>query len=64
MPDRPLKLKRWPVFMKNKPDIISFVGGLGGRDMSANSFEYIIEQGIKKAKLGRFNELEMIEVRE
>ena len=50
--------------MKNKPDIISFVGGLGGRDMSANSFEYIIEQGIKKAKLGRFNELEMIEVRE
>ncbi len=49
---------------KNNLDIIGFVGGLGGRDMSANSFEYIIEQGIRKSKLGRFNELEMIEVRE
>ena len=47
-----------------KPKVISFVGGLGGRDMSASTFENMIKLGIKKSEQGRLDELEMIEVRE
>lgn len=47
-----------------KPNVISFIGGLGGRDMSGTTFENLIELGIKKSEQGRFDELEIIEVRE
>lgn len=50
--------------LETKPKIISFVGGLGGRDMSALIFENMIKLGIKKSEQGRLDELEMIEVRE
>ena len=46
-----------------KPKIISFVGGLGGRDISASTFESIIKSGIEKCEQGRLDEIEMIEVR-
>ncbi len=46
-----------------KPKIISFVGGLGGRDISASTFENIIKSGMEKCEQGRLDEIEMIEVR-
>jgi pyruvate ferredoxin oxidoreductase alpha subunit len=46
------------------PKIISFVGGLGGRDMSATTFENMIRLGIKKSEQGRLDEFEFLEVRE
>jgi pyruvate ferredoxin oxidoreductase alpha subunit len=49
---------------KNAPNIVSFVGGLGGRDISAKTFENIIKQGIKMAGKAAASELNMIEVRE
>jgi len=50
--------------LETKPKIINFVGGLGGRDISVPTFEDIIRRGMAKAKQGRLDELEMIEVRE
>lgn len=50
--------------LETKPKVISFVGGLGGRDISATTFEDLIRRGMDKAKQGRLDELEMIEVRE
>lgn len=47
-----------------KPKIINFVGGLGGRDISATTFENLILRGMDKARSGILDELEMIEVRE
>jgi pyruvate ferredoxin oxidoreductase alpha subunit len=47
-----------------RPKIISFVGGLGGRDMSASTFESMIRRGIKKSEQSVVSEFEMIEVRE
>ncbi len=31
--------------MPGKPKVVSFVGGLGGRDMSAEDFEYVFDRG-------------------
>ena len=50
--------------LENKPKVISFVGGLGGRDISATTFENIIRLGMEKSEKGRLDEIEMIEVRE
>jgi pyruvate ferredoxin oxidoreductase alpha subunit len=50
--------------MKTKPEVVSFMGGLGGRDVGATTFENLLKQGIRKAKEGRTDEIEMIEVRE
>lgn len=50
--------------VKKKPEVVSFVGGLGGRDVGAKTFEDLLKRGIQKAKEGRTGELEMIEVRE
>ncbi len=47
-----------------KPQVISFVGGLGGRDVSPEHFEQLINQGIEKAKAGKFDEIIMFGVRE
>lgn len=50
--------------LQTKPKIISFVGGLGGRDISAQAFQDLIHRGIDKAERGEFDEFEMIGVRE
>jgi pyruvate ferredoxin oxidoreductase alpha subunit len=44
--------------------VLGFIGGLGGRDITPTTFEKMILDGISKAEQGRFDELEMIEVRE
>ncbi len=50
--------------LRKKPKVVSFVGGLGGRDISVAAFEDLIRRGMVKARQGRLDELEMIEVRE
>lgn len=50
--------------LQTKPEVVSFVGGLGGRDISPETFEDLIRRGMDKAMQGRLDELEMIEVRE
>jgi pyruvate ferredoxin oxidoreductase alpha subunit len=49
--------------LANKPKVVGVVGGLGGRDISAESFENIIRLGMKKSSTEEVNELEIIEVR-
>jgi pyruvate ferredoxin oxidoreductase alpha subunit len=49
---------------EKRPKIISFVGGIGGRDITDTSFENLIKSGINKAKNTIANEVEIIEVRE
>jgi len=49
---------------KNNPKIVSFTGGLGGRDISARTFANVIKQGIEMAGKTADNEMHMIEVRE
>ncbi len=50
--------------LKTRPKIISFVGSLGGREISAQGFEDLIHSGMDKAKRGKLDEFEMIGVRE
>ncbi|MFC1955175.1 transketolase C-terminal domain-containing protein [Chloroflexota bacterium] len=47
-----------------KPRIVSFVGGLGGRDITVAEFEDIINRGIEIAEKGSENEFEIFGVRE
>ncbi len=47
-----------------KPKVISFVGGLGGRDISPDGFEEIINRGIEISQTGSEQEFEMYGVRE
>ena len=47
-----------------KPRVVSFVGGLGGRDISVDGFESIVDQGIEISEKGSENEFEMFGVRE
>jgi len=47
-----------------KPQVISFVGGLGGRDISVNGFEEIVNRGIAISQTGSEQEFEMFGVRE
>ena len=47
-----------------KPKVISFVGGLGGRDISPDGFEQIINRGIEISQTGSKQEFEMYGVRE
>ena len=42
--------------MPRRPKVVSFVGGLGGRDMSMKDFEYVIDRGREIAENGS-NEL-------
>jgi pyruvate ferredoxin oxidoreductase alpha subunit len=49
--------------LKTRPNIVSFIGGLGGRDVTAQAFEKLIKDGIEKSKTDRLTETEMIEVR-
>jgi len=47
-----------------KPKVISFVGGLGGRDITSVGFEEIITRGIEISQTGSKHEFEMFGVRE
>ncbi|MFH1383172.1 MAG: pyruvate ferredoxin oxidoreductase [Chloroflexota bacterium] len=49
---------------RKKPKVVSFVGGLGGRDISVAGFEEIIKQGTAIARKGSEQEFEMFGVRE
>ena len=46
------------------PKIISFVGGLGGRDITVAGFEQIVSRGIEISQTGSEQEFEMFGVRE
>jgi len=50
--------------MDKKPKIISFVGGLGGRDISVPGFEEIVRRGIEISEKGSSQEFEIFGVRE
>jgi len=50
--------------LETKPKIVSFVGGLGGRDVDAMTFKNLVNRGIEIAKGSYQEELEIIEVRE
>lgn len=47
-----------------KPKIVSFVGGLGGRDISSDGFQQMVSRGIEIARTGSEQEFEMFGVRE
>jgi pyruvate ferredoxin oxidoreductase alpha subunit len=46
------------------PRVVSFVGGLGGRDIMVKDFEKIVERGMEIAEKGSSNEFEIYGVRE
>jgi pyruvate ferredoxin oxidoreductase alpha subunit len=50
--------------LRTRPKVVSFVGSLGGREISAEAFEGLIHRGLEKAKKGKVDEIEMIGVRE
>ena len=50
--------------IEQKPKIVSFVGGLGGRDISVADFEEIVSRGIEISRTGSDNEFEIYGVRE
>ena len=47
-----------------KPKIVSFVGGLGGRDISIAGFEEMVRRGIEISQTGSAREFEIFGVRE
>jgi pyruvate ferredoxin oxidoreductase alpha subunit len=47
-----------------KPKVVSFVAGIGGRDITPSGFETIINRGIEIAQKGSKNEFEIFGVRE
>jgi pyruvate ferredoxin oxidoreductase alpha subunit len=49
---------------KKRPQIFSFIGGLGGRDISVEEFEYMIDRGFEILEKGSKEEFEMIGCRE
>lgn len=48
---------------EKRPKIVSFVGGLGGRDIKVTGFKEIINRGTEIARTGSAREYEMFEVR-
>jgi pyruvate ferredoxin oxidoreductase alpha subunit len=50
--------------MAKKPKVVSFVAGLGGRDITVSGFKDIINKGIDIARTGSKNEYEIYGVRE
>jgi pyruvate ferredoxin oxidoreductase alpha subunit len=48
---------------KKRPAIVSFVGGLGGRDMSVRDFEYVIDRGQEVAERGSPELFETVGIR-
>ncbi|MFC2022731.1 transketolase C-terminal domain-containing protein, partial [Chloroflexota bacterium] len=49
--------------MDKRPKIVSFVGGLGGRDISVAGFEDIVNKGIEISRTGSAREFEIYGVR-
>jgi len=49
---------------EKRPKVISFVGGLGGRDITVAGFESIVNKGIEISQRGSENEFEIFGVRE
>ncbi|XUX01447.1 MAG: transketolase C-terminal domain-containing protein [Dehalogenimonas sp.] len=49
---------------EKKPKVVSFVGGLGGRDITVAGFEKIIVDGLELAAKGQEREYEIVGVRE
>jgi len=49
--------------MPRRPKIVSFVGGLGGRDMSMKDFEYVIDRGREIAENGSKELYETVGIR-
>lgn len=49
---------------ENKPKVVSFVGGLGGRDITVANFEEIVNKGIEISQKGSNKEFEIFGVRE
>ena len=47
-----------------KPQVISFIGGLGGRDITPAGFEEIITRGIEISQTGSDQEFELFGVKE
>ncbi|MCJ7763979.1 MAG: pyruvate ferredoxin oxidoreductase [Dehalococcoidales bacterium] len=47
-----------------RPKIVSFVGGLGGRDITVDDFQEIVNRGIEIAQKGSGHEFEIFGVRE
>ena len=47
-----------------KPKVVSFVGGLGGRDITVSGFEEIVNRGIDISQRGSEQEFEIFGVRE
>ncbi len=50
--------------MEPRPKVVSFVGGLGGRDISVAGFEEIVNRGIEISQTGSTEEFEIFGVRE
>lgn len=50
--------------LENRPRVVSFVGALGGRDITAEGFEELIRRGMAKDEQGQIDEMEMFGVRE
>jgi pyruvate ferredoxin oxidoreductase alpha subunit len=48
---------------KNRPMLVSFVGGLGGRDMSVKDFGYIIDRGREVVEKGSTELFETVGIR-
>jgi len=48
---------------KEKPKVVSFIGGLGGRDMSVEDFEYVIDRGREIAEKGSDELFETVGIR-
>ena len=49
---------------ENRPEVVSFVGGLGGRDVTPEEFEQMVKRGIERVEKGIRKEYELIGVRE
>lgn len=47
-----------------KPEVVSIIGGLGGRDITVDGFEQLINRGIEIARKGNQGEFEFFGVRE
>ena len=65
-PGGPLSLEVKSAFynQEKKPKIVSFVGGLGGRDITVAGFKDLIQKGIEIARTGSKKEYEIYGVRE
>jgi len=49
--------------LEKKPQVIGFIGGLGGRDITVKGFQDMVHRGMDKAAKGQFDDFEMVGVR-